>query len=183
VSRIGRLPIVLPQGVTVHQDGNKMSVKGPKGELTQEFPANMSITLDSGTLHVARPDDSKPNKALHGMTRAILANMVTGVTTGFTRQLEFNGVGYRADADGDKAVLLVGFSHPVRITPPEGIKFRFEQNGHILVVEGIDKQLVGYVASTIRDVAPPEPYLGKGIAYTGEVIRRKAGKAGKGAAK
>jgi large subunit ribosomal protein L6 len=183
VSRIGRLPITLPQGVDVRQDGNRVSVKGPKGELAQEFHPNMSITLTDGVLHVTRPNDSKPNKALHGLTRALLANMVTGVTTGFTRRLEFNGVGYRADQDGNKAVLLVGFSHPVRITPPEGIKFSFEQNGHILIVEGIDKQLVGHVAATIRDVAPPEPYLGKGIAYAGEVIRRKAGKAGKGAAK
>ncbi|MCE5258603.1 MAG: 50S ribosomal protein L6 [Chloroflexi bacterium] len=183
MSRIGRLPIVLPQGVSVHQEGNRVSVKGPKGELSQEFHPNMNITLDEGVLHVARPDDSKPNKALHGLTRALLANMVIGVTSGFTRRLEFNGVGYRADADGDKAVLLVGFSHPVRITPPPGIKFSFEQNGHILIVEGIDKQLVGYVAATIRDVAPPEPYLGKGIAYAGEVIRRKAGKAGKAGAK
>ncbi|NLV75316.1 MAG: 50S ribosomal protein L6 [Chloroflexi bacterium] len=183
MSRIGRLPITVPSGVTVQREGNRFSIKGPRGELTQEFPAVMDISYEDGQLTVRRPDDSKNNRALHGMTRALLANMVTGVTTGFTRRLEFNGVGYRVDADGDKAVLLVGFSHPVRITPPEGIKFSFEQNGHILIVEGNDKQLVGHVASTIRDVAPPEPYLGKGIAYAGEVIRRKAGKAGKGGGK
>ncbi len=183
MSRIGRMPITLPQGVTVRQEGNLVSIKGPKGELSQQVHPNMTVTLEGNVLRVTRPDDSKPNKALHGLTRALLANMVTGVTTGFTRRLEFNGVGYRADADGDKAVLQVGFSHPVRITPPVGIKFSFEQNGHILIVEGIDKQQVGYVAATIRDVAPPEPYLGKGIAYAGEVIRRKAGKAGRGGAK
>jgi large subunit ribosomal protein L6 len=183
VSRIGRLPVVLPAGVSVRQEGNHVAIKGPKGELSQEFHPNMKITLDGATLHVARPNDTGPNKALHGLTRALLNNMVLGVTNGFEKRLEINGVGYRADAEGDKAVLQVGFSHPVKITPPPGIAFRIEQNGHILVVTGIDKQVVGEVAAIIRDVQPPEPYKGKGIAYTGEKIRRKAGKAGKGGAK
>lgn len=183
MSRIGRMPIAVPKGVTVRQEGNMVWVTGPKGELSREFHPNMQITLQDNVLTVTRPDDSRQNRALHGLTRALLANMVTGVSKGFEKGLEINGVGYRADQQGSDAVLQVGFSHPVKIVPPPGIRFRVEQGGRILIVEGSDKELVGEVAAKIRDVRKPEPYGGKGIAYVGEVIRRKAGKAGRGGGK
>jgi large subunit ribosomal protein L6 len=178
VSRIGRMPIPVPPGVQVRQEGNRVTIEGPRGTLTREFHPNMRVALDDGHLIVSRPDDSRQNRALHGMTRALLANMVTGVTEGFQKRLEINGVGYRAEQQGEGAVLQVGFSHPVPLTPPPGIRIIVERSGNSLVVEGIDKQLVGEVAAKIRAVRKPEPYKGKGIAYAGEVIRRKAGKAG-----
>lgn len=178
MSRIGRMPIPVPPGVQVRQEGNRVTIEGPRGTLTREFHPNMRVALDDGHLIVSRPDDSRQNRALHGMTRALLANMVTGVTEGFQKRLEINGVGYRAEQQGEGAVLQVGFSHPVPLTPPPGIRIIVERSGNSLVVEGIDKQLVGEVAAKIRAVRKPEPYKGKGIAYAGEVIRRKAGKAG-----
>jgi len=179
VSRIGRLPISVPQGVTVQQKGSQVTVKGPKGELSQAFHANMSVALDGNVLTVSRPNDSRENRALHGLTRALLANMVTGVSEGFSKRLVIEGVGYRAAEDGRDLVLQVGYSHPVRIVPPEGITFEVERGGQRLSVIGCDKQVVGEVAAKIRRVRKPEPYKGKGIRYDGEIIRRKAGKAGR----
>ena len=179
MSRIGRLPISVPQGVTVQQKGSQVTVKGPKGELSQAFHANMSVALDGNVLTVSRPNDSRENRALHGLTRALLANMVTGVSEGFSKRLVIEGVGYRAAEDGRDLVLQVGYSHPVRIVPPEGITFEVERGGQRLSVNGCDKQVVGEVAAKIRRVRKPEPYKGKGIRYDGEIIRRKAGKAGR----
>jgi len=172
------MPIPVPSGVRVRQEGNTVTIEGPRGTLTREFHPNMRVALDDGRLVVSRPDDSRQNRALHGLTRALLANMVTGVTEGFQKRLEINGVGFRAEQQGEGAVLQVGFSHAVPVTPPPGIKIIVDRSGNSLVVEGIDKELVGEVAAKIRAVRKPEPYKGKGIAYAGEVIRRKAGKAG-----
>lgn len=179
MSRIGRMPIPIPAGVTVRKDGDRVIIKGPKGELQQEVHSNMEILVADSVLTVSRPDDSKPNKALHGLTRALLANMVTGVTQGFQKRLQINGVGYRAEQQGKAISLQLGFSHPVKVTPPEGITLTTDKAGNVVTVEGCDKQLVGAIAAEIRDIRKPEPYKGKGIAYEGEVIRRKAGKAGK----
>lgn len=172
------MPIPVPEGVRVMLDGSKATVEGPRGELVREFHPNMAIALADGVLTVTRPDDSRQNRALHGLTRALLANMVMGVTRGFQKRLVINGIGYRAVQEGEGAVLQVGFSHPVRIVPPAGIKITVERGGRGIVVEGNDKELVGEVAAKIRAIRKPEPYKGKGIAYAGEVIRRKAGKAG-----
>lgn len=177
MSRIGRMPVPVPQGVKVRQEGSRVTIQGPRGELTREFHPNVTITLLDNTISVTRFDDKPYNRALHGLTRALLANMVAGVTQGFQKRLEISGVGFRADQQGEAIVLQVGFSHPVRIIPPQGIKVVAEQTTRI-VVEGNDKELVGEVAAKIRAVRKPEPYQGKGIAYAGEVIRRKAGKAG-----
>lgn len=179
MSRVGQSPIPIPKGVTVRLEGNTVSIKGPRGELTQSFHPNMTITLEDGVLQVTRPDDERQNRALHGLTRALLANMVIGVTEGFRKQLRINGVGYRGEQQGQNIVLQVGYSHPVVITPPEGITLSVDRSGQLITVEGNDKQLVGEVAAKIRAVRKPEPYKGKGIAYDGEVIRRKAGKAGR----
>lgn len=179
MSRIGRMPIPIPAGVTVRQDGNRVTIKGPKGELQQEVHPNMIITVADSVLTVSRPDDSRNNRALHGLTRALLANMVTGVTQGFQRRLQVNGVGYRAEQQGTALSLQVGFSHPVKVTPPTGITLTTDKAGNTITVEGCDKQLVGVVAAEIRGIRKPEPYGGTGIAYEGEVIRRKAGKSGK----
>jgi large subunit ribosomal protein L6 len=178
VSRIGRKPIPVPANVQVSREGNRVKVMGPRGELEREFHPNMTINYEDHVLSVNRPDDERSNKALHGLTRAILANMVIGVTEGYRKRLDISGVGYRADQQGEAVVMQLGFSHPVRIVPPQGIKLGVEQSGHAIVVEGNDKELVGEVAAKIRDVRKPEPYKGKGITYQGEVIRRKAGKAG-----
>lgn len=178
MSRIGRMPIPVPAGVRVHQEGKTVTIEGPRGALTREFHPNMHIALEDGKLTVSRPDDSRQNRALHGMTRALLANMVVGVTEGYQKRLEINGVGLRAEQQGEGAVLQLGFSHPVPVTPPAGIRIVVERSGNSLVVEGIDKELVGEVAAKIRAVRKAEPYKGKGITYAGEVIRRKAGKAG-----
>ena len=180
MSRIGKLPIPVPEGVTVEiAPGNTVTVKGPKGQLTRTFSPDMIIELSDGVLTVRRPTDSRMHKALHGLTRALLANMVTGVTEGFRKDLEIRGVGYRADLVGDRLILQVGFSHPVEFQPPPGITFEVDRSGRNISVQGIDKELVGLIAAKIRDVRPPEPYKGKGIRYVGEWVRQKAGKAGR----
>jgi len=179
VSRIGRMPVHVPDKVEVSIDGNRVRVKGPKGELEREFHPTMRIKKADGELVVERPDDSHVSRSLHGLTRALLANMVTGVTEGFSKRLEINGVGFRAEEKGQGLVLQIGYSHPVEVNPPEGISVRAESSGQVIVVEGIDKELVGEMAARIRAVRKPEPYKGKGIAYAGEKIRRKAGKAGR----
>lgn len=179
MSRIGRAPIPLPKGVDIKiSSDNHVVVKGPKGELSRTLHPAMQIVKEDEILQVKRPDDSKPNKALHGLTRSLLNNMVQGVTTGFTKGLEITGVGYRAAKVGEKIILQVGYSHPVEIDPPKGITLTTDSPTRINVT-GIDKQLVGEIAAQIRSVRKPEPYKGKGIKYANEVIRRKAGKAGK----
>jgi large subunit ribosomal protein L6 len=177
MSRIGRKPIPVPGGVTVTIDGTTVTVKGPKGTLTRTFRPEMTITQEDGRLLVARPSDDKSHRALHGLTRALLANMVLGVTEGFRRALDIVGVGYRAEKRGTVLVLNVGYSHQVQYPQPEGINITTPAPTTV-VIEGIDKQLVGQVAAEIRSVRPPEPYKGKGIRYQGEQVRRKAGKAG-----
>jgi large subunit ribosomal protein L6 len=179
MSRIGRKPIPVPKSVTVTvADGNHVTVKGPKATLTQSLPAAMRIVQQDGTLLVERPSEAKEHKSLHGLTRSLLANMVTGVSDGFTKVLEINGVGYRAQKTGRDLTLSLGFSHPVVVTPPEGIELATGERNTI-IISGADKQLVGEVAANIRGLRPPEPYKGKGVKYSDERIRRKAGKAGK----
>jgi len=180
VSRIGRMPVVVPPTVKVDIKGNYMHVKGPKGEMEYTFPEGVEFSLDDGTLHIKRTSDSQSIRALHGTTRALVNNMVTGVSTGFERVLEVNGVGYRSEMDGSTLVLHVGYSHPVRFPPPDGISFAVDAKTRQVKVMGYDKQQVGQIAANIREVRPPEPYLGKGIKYLEEKIRRKAGKSGKG---
>jgi len=183
MSRIGRIPIPVPPGVEVKiADGNKVTVKGPKGQLARTLHSDMRIELNDGMLTVTRPTDSGPHRALHGLTRTLLANMVEGVTNGFRKNLEISGVGYRAQKMGDMLVLQVGYSHPVEIEAPPDISFVVEGINRIGVV-GIDKEAVGQVAARIRAVRKPEPYKGKGIRYAGEYIRRKAGKAGRAGGK
>ncbi len=179
MSRIGRMPIEVPQGVNVEIKGTHVRVKGPKGQLEHTFPAAMNITLKEGVITVERPSDEGTHRALHGMTRAIINNMVVGVTDGFEKVLEINGVGYRAELKGKNLVIQVGYSHPVEVEPPEGITFEVGERNRTIYVRGYDKALVGQVAADIRKVRPPEPYKGKGIKYQDERIRRKAGKAGK----
>lgn len=179
MSRIGRRPIEIPEVVQLNVgEGNQVSVKGPKGELSQVFANSLSITRQNGTVVVERPNNERDNRSLHGLTRTLLNNMVIGVTEGYRRELEIRGVGYRAAMDGSTLVLNVGFSHQVRMSPPAGITFALDGNTKV-VVSGIDKQAVGEEAARIRRVRPPEPYKGKGIRYAGEYVRRKAGKAGK----
>ena len=178
MSRIGKLPIPLTKNVQVEIDGSTVKVKGPKGELVRQFPAGISFALDDGKVTVSRPDDEKQSRALHGLSRSLLANMIAGVSDGFTRTLELQGVGYRVTQAGEKVTLAVGYSHPVEIVPPAGIQLQAEGTTK-LHVRGIDKELVGQVAANIRKVRKPEPYKGKGIRYLGERVRRKAGKAGK----
>jgi large subunit ribosomal protein L6 len=177
MSRIGRKPIPVPGGVTVTIDGSNVSVKGPKGELQWQFRPEMKIEQEDGQVQVMRPSDSKEHRALHGLTRALLANMVEGVTNGYRRTLEIIGVGYRAEKKGDTLVLTVGYSHQVQYPEPDGIALS-TPSPTVVVVEGIDKAKVGQVAAEIRSVRPPEPYKGKGIRYQGEQVRRKAGKTG-----
>ena len=177
MSRIGRKPITVPAGVEVKIDGNVVTVKGPKGTLTQTFHPNMKIELNGAEVLVTRPDDDKQNRSLHGLSRTLLANMVEGVTNGFKKDLEVNGVGYRVQKQGNQVVMNLGYSHQVIIPEIDGITLEVPDPNHIAVV-GIDKQLVGQVAAEIREKRPPEPYKGKGIKYTTEVIRRKEGKAG-----
>jgi large subunit ribosomal protein L6 len=179
MSRIGRLPIAIPKGVDVTINGATVSVKGPKGQMTHTFPARMVLEMEDDTLLVKRQSDDRIDRSLHGMTRALINNMVTGVSTGFTRVLEVNGVGYRAEMQGQNLVLFVGYSHPVTVEPLAGISFETEAKTRQIKVMGYDKALVGQVAADIRKVRPPEPYQGKGIKYLEEKIRRKAGKAGK----
>ena len=179
MSRIGRMPITIPAGVTVTvADGNVVTVKGPLGELTETFHTELTIAQEGNTLTVTRPNDEKEMRSLHGLTRTLIHNMVEGVTHGFTKKLEIVGVGYRAEKQGTKLVLGLGYSHPVIFEEANGIKFETPENVTILV-KGIDKQAVGQMAAVIRAKRPPEPYLGKGVKYTGEKIRRKAGKTGK----
>ena len=180
MSRIGRMPIPLPGGVKVNIQGNQVAVSGAKGELSRTFHPDMEISLEDEQLTVRRPTDQRHHKALHGLTRALLNNMVIGVSEGFQKQLEVQGVGYRVDLQGDGSLhLQLGFSHPVNITPPEGIEFEVEARTKVITVKGADKELVGQTAAEIRAWRPPEPYKGKGIRYLGEYVRRKAGKAGK----
>ncbi len=179
MSRIGLMPVVVPDGVDVKIKGSNVQVKGPKGELQHTFPADMEIKLDKGEVTVKRPTDEPNHRALHGMTRALINNMVVGVSSGFSKVLEVNGVGYRATLDGKNLVLNVGYSHPVIVEPPEGIEFVVDERTRQIIIQGYDKQVVGHVAADIRKVRPPEPYKGKGIKYIDERIRRKAGKAGK----
>jgi len=178
MSRIGKLPIPVPSGVTITVDGSRVDVKGPRGELTREIAPELNLVRDGDTLVVERPGDDKRSRQLHGLTRTLVANMVTGVTTGYRKGLEITGVGYRAQLVGKKLQLNLGYSHPIEIEPPAGITFEVE-NPTRLAVAGIDKELVGHVAARVRAQRKPEPYKGKGVRYSGEVVRRKAGKAGK----
>ncbi|HEY0670801.1 MAG TPA: 50S ribosomal protein L6 [Longimicrobiales bacterium] len=175
MSRIGRKPITIPGNVTVSVDGSTVKVKGPKGELARTFEPSMKVRVENNEVLVERPNDDKRERALHGLTRALLANMVTGVTEGFKKTLEIVGVGYRAEKKGKNLVVSVGYSHPVNYPEPEGITLSTPAPTTI-VIEGIDKQKVGQVAAELREFRPPEPYKGKGIRYQGEQVRRKAGK-------
>ena len=178
MSRIGRLPIAVPAGVTVTVDGRSITVVGPRGTLHRDLHPDMAVSETDGTLHVERPDESKTHKELHGLTRTLVSNMVEGVTTGFRKGLEITGVGYRATLNGRKLQLNLGYSHPIEIDPPSGISFEVDNPTRLAVV-GIDKELVGQYAAKVRSMRKPEPYKGKGVRYAGEVVRRKAGKAGK----
>jgi large subunit ribosomal protein L6 len=178
MSRIGRMPIALPAGVEVTQEGRRLRVTGPLGTLEREIHPEMTVERDDGQLRVVRPSDQPRHRALHGLTRTLVNNMVTGVTSGFSKGLEISGVGYRATLQGTKLVLALGYSHPVEVEPPAGIEFRLETPTR-LAVFGADKELVGQIAAYIRSQRKPEPYKGKGIRYAGEQILRKAGKAGK----
>ncbi|MGE5606013.1 MAG: 50S ribosomal protein L6 [Bacteroidota bacterium] len=178
MSRIGRKPIAIPQGVQVDILGNNVKVKGPKGELNQVVHPDMKVSLNNGIITVERPTDEKKHRALHGLTRTLVSNMISGVTNGYTKALDINGVGYRAAKQGKNLVLTIGYSHPVEIQPLPGIEFDVPAPNKI-IVKGIDKQIVGQMAAEIRAVREPEPYKGKGIKYESEVIRRKAGKTGK----
>ena len=178
MSRIGRMPIAVPAGVTVDiAENNKVTVKGPKGELERVLPSEMTIKQEDGQILVTRPNDLKKMKSLHGLTRTLINNMVVGVTDGYTKQLEVNGVGYRAAKSGNKLTLNLGYSHPVVMEDPEGLESVVE--GNKITIKGIDKEKVGQYAAEIRDKRRPEPYKGKGIKYMDEVIRRKVGKTGK----
>ena len=178
MSRIGRAPIAIPAGVEIKvEDNNVVTVKGPKGTLTQQFNPNMAIAMEEGALHVTRPNDAKENRALHGLTRSLLHNMVVGVTEGFKKELDVNGVGYRVQKDGKKLVMNLGYSHQVTMDEPEGITIDVP-NPNKIVISGADKQKVGQFAAEVREKRPPEPYKGKGIKYADEVIRRKEGKTG-----
>jgi len=178
MSRIGKLPIPVPAGVTVDINGQDVSVKGPKGELKLTISKPITASLEDGNVIVARPDEEAVSKSLHGLTRSLIANNVHGVSEGFTKNLEIVGTGYRAAAKGAGIELSLGFSHPVIVTPPEGVSLAVEGNTKI-IVSGIDKQAVGEMAANIRKIRKPEPYKGKGVRYEGERVRRKAGKAGK----
>ena len=181
MSRIGRLPVVIPSGVQVNVQGSDVHVKGPKGEMKRTFSSMIGIAMENGQVVVTRNSDDAAERALHGTTRAVIANMVRGVSAGFSTVLEVEGVGYRAEMEGKNLALFVGYSHPVKIEPPTGISFEVDLKTRQIKVLGYDKEVVGQTASEIRGVRPPEPYHGKGIRYQGEKIRRKAGKAGKGA--
>ena len=178
MSRIGNSPITVPEGVEVKVDGNKITVKGPKGTLEKEFHKNMTVTLENNVITIKRPDDEKFNRSLHGLTRTLINNMISGVSKEYTRELEINGVGYRAAKQGKKLVLSLGYSHTVEMEEPNGITFEVP-NPNQIIVKGIDKELVGQTAAVIRTKRPPEVYRGKGIKYVEEHIRRKEGKTGK----
>ncbi len=178
MSRIGNKPITIPAGVEVTVENNTITVKGPKGTLTKDFHKNMEVKVDGNVITVKRPDDEPLNRSLHGLTRSLINNMVTGVSSEFKRELEINGVGYRAQKQGTKLVMNLGYSHPVEMEAPEGITFDVP-NPNQIIVRGIDKELVGQTAAVVRTKRPPEVYRGKGIKYVEETIRRKEGKAGK----
>jgi large subunit ribosomal protein L6 len=178
MSRIGRLAIPVPDGVEVTLDGATITVVGPRGTLSRQLVSDLRVVQEAGELRVERPDDSKRSRELHGLTRTLVNNMVIGVTTGYRKGLEISGVGYRAQKVGEKLQLNLGYSHPIEIDPPAGISFELENPTRLAVV-GIDKELVGHVAARVRATRKPEPYKGKGVRYAGEVVRRKAGKAGK----
>lgn len=178
MSRIGKRPIPIPKNVTVTITAQNVAVKGPKGELARSLPAEVEVVQEGDQIQVNRRSDSRVARQRHGLSRTLVANMVEGVSQGFQRRLEIQGVGYRAQVQGRNLVLSVGYSHPVQIDPPEGIQLAVENNTNV-IVSGINKEIVGNIAARIRAVRPPEPYKGKGIRYAGEVVRRKAGKAGK----
>ena len=177
MSRVGRKPIAIPSGVEININGAKVRVKGSKGELEREFDPNMKIENQDGQVIVSRPDDNRTNRAMHGLTRALLSNIVTGVSEGFSNQLNVVGVGYKVDLKGKDLVLQLGFSHPVNYPAPKGIEFEVDSKANTIKVKGTDKQQVGQVSAEIRKFRPPEPYKGKGVMYADERIRRKAGKA------
>ena len=176
MSRVGRLPIEVPSGVDVEIKGSHVRVKGPKGELAHTFPAVVDIALEEGQVKVERHSDEKFHRSMHGTARAVIQNMITGVSEGFEKFLEIHGVGYRAEMSGKNLVINVGYSHPVEVVPPEGISFEVLERNNLIRVSGYDKQVVGQISAEIRKVRPPEPYKGKGIRYRGEYVRRKAGK-------
>jgi len=178
MSRIGRLPISIPAGVDVKIDGQAVSVKGPKGELSLVVKAPIEAKIEEGTVVVTRPDDERESRSLHGLTRTLIANQIIGVTEGYTKGLEVVGTGYRVQAKGSNVEFALGYSHPITVEPPAGISFTVEGNNKLTVV-GIDKQAVGEMAANIRKLRKPEPYKGKGVRYAGEIVRRKAGKSGK----
>ena len=182
MSRVGLMPIPVPQGVRVNIKGNEVTVEGSKGKLVRSFHPDMSITLKDGNLMVARPTDNRNHRALHGLTRSLLANMVEGVTKGYEKILELRGVGYRGQKAGDKLSLQIGFSHPVDFSPPAGIEIAVEGTNRIRII-GIDKEVVGETAAQIRAIRPADSYKGKGVRYLGEIVRLKPGKAGKAAVK
>jgi large subunit ribosomal protein L6 len=177
MSRVGKNPIPIPDGVTVTREGDEVHVKGPKGSLSERIPQQIVMEIEAGSVVMKRPDDRKEIRALHGLARALVANMVNGVSTPFVKQLEIQGVGYRADVSGGKLKLLLGFSHPVEVDVPKSLTVSVDRNV-IVKIEGIDRQQVGQFAADIRALRPPEPYKGKGVRYLGEQIRRKVGKAG-----
>jgi large subunit ribosomal protein L6 len=178
MSRVGKLPIAIPSGVDIDIAGTRIKVKGPKGTLERDVTPVLSVVTEDGQLRVVRPNEDKRSRELHGLTRTLINNMVVGVTEGYTRNLEIQGVGYRAQLVGKKLQLNLGYSHPVEIDPPEGISFVVETPTKVAVT-GIDKELVGRIAAQVRGTRKPEPYKGKGVRYAGEIVRRKAGKAGK----
>ena len=178
MSRIGRLPIDIPAGVTVSVDGQDVAVKGPKGELALSVAKPIEVSVEDGQVLVSRPDDERESRSLHGLTRTLINNNIIGVTQGYTKGLEVVGTGYRVQAKGDSVEFALGYSHPITVDPPAGITFTVEGNNK-LTVSGIDKQAVGEVAANIRKLRKPEPYKGKGVRYAGEIVRRKAGKSGK----
>ncbi len=179
MSRIGKMPIPVPDGVQVTLKGSQVHVKGPKGEMSRAFHPDIRIELDGGELKVSRPTDQRHHRALHGLTRALVNNMVVGVSQGFQKVLEVVGVGYRPEIQGSSLVLNLGFSHPVVINPPDDVQFEVEPRRKLITISGIDKEVVGQLAADIRKLRPPEPYKGKGVRYLDERVRRKAGKAGK----
>ncbi len=184
MSRIGKMPVALPKGVSVKVgSGNLITVQGPKGQLEQQLPAEMNLEIAGSEVRVTRPTDAQHHRALHGLSRALLNNMVLGVSAGFTRQLDVEGVGYRAALMGKNLVVFLGYSHPIEVLPPAGVTFEVDKTGRQITISGIDKQLVGQMAAQIRELRGPEPYKGKGIRYHGEIVRQKAGKSGKVGAK
>lgn len=179
MSRVGKAPIQLPKGVSVDITGSTVAVKGPKGTLSRTLHPDMAIAVDDGVLSVSRPSDSRQHRSLHGLTRSLLNNMVTGVSDGYNKVLMIEGVGYRAEMNGKNLTLFVGYSHPVNFEPERDISFAVEERGRKVIISGIDKEFVGEIAARVRKQRPPEPYKGKGIRYEKEIVRRKAGKTGK----